>query len=74
MEQRAKGKRSLRNKRSEVQEEPAKGRASGAGAAGRTGQEAAAAPRHPERALHRRPHRPSAGPGPGSDREQRVRG
>lgn len=36
MEQRAKGKRSLANRRSEVQEEPAKGRASGTGAAERT--------------------------------------
>lgn len=30
----------------------------------------AAAPRHSERTPHHRPHRPSTGPGPGSDREQ----
>lgn len=66
MEQSAKGRRSVGNRR-EVQEEPAEGRASGAGAAENTGR---AARRGPSRTLHRRPHRPSTGPGPGSDREQ----
>lgn len=69
MERRAKGKRSLRNRRSEVQEKLSGGRLS-PGRPGVPGERRAAAPPHPERTLHRRPHRPSAGLGPGSDRER----
>lgn len=57
------------NRRSEVQARPARGRAR-VGAAGRTRERRTAAPRHPGRTLHRRPHRPSAGLGPASDPEQ----
>lgn len=42
----------------------------GQGRQSKPGERRAAAPRRPERTLRRRPHRPSTGPGLGSDQEQ----
>lgn len=70
MEQSAKGRRSVGNSRSEVQESRPRDAPRGPGRQRKPGELRAAAPRHPERTLHHRPHRPSTGPGLGSDREQ----
>lgn len=46
----------------------------GQGQQGAPGERDSVAPRHPEGTRHSRPHRPSAGPGPGSELEQPSEG